>query len=239
MRARTVVAVAGLVAGAAFVPQGAARAQTYCSPGTLRVCTAFTASTAKVSGTWHLYLHVWNLYDGSAANGLSHVVTFAGIGSSWTGTANLASAKFGGAAVKWKIDNSPNNNVVGAAIDAGAATQSGITNGLVGCSQPMPPGKYQTCYPNGPELDLDFTTSSQFTLAGAVYGWHSQAVNASSCSLWADSQGNSTNTSIAGCGSVVPEPVTMTLLATGLASMGGVGFLRRRRRGLEEDGRAV
>jgi hypothetical protein len=29
---------------------------------------------------------------------------------------------------------------------------------------------------------------------------------------------------------VVPEPVTMTLLATGLASMGGMGALRRRRR---------
>ncbi|MGH7658829.1 MAG: PEP-CTERM sorting domain-containing protein, partial [Gemmatimonadales bacterium] len=29
--------------------------------------------------------------------------------------------------------------------------------------------------------------------------------------------------------SAVPEPVTMTLLATGLASMGGAGFIRRRR----------
>jgi hypothetical protein len=29
---------------------------------------------------------------------------------------------------------------------------------------------------------------------------------------------------------VIPEPITMTLLATGLAGMGGVGFIRRRRR---------
>ncbi|HJS48645.1 MAG TPA: PEP-CTERM sorting domain-containing protein [Gemmatimonadales bacterium] len=35
------------------------------------------------------------------------------------------------------------------------------------------------------------------------------------------------------CGeTVIPEPITMTLLATGLAGMGGVGFLRRKR---EED----
>ena len=28
---------------------------------------------------------------------------------------------------------------------------------------------------------------------------------------------------------VIPEPITMTLLATGLAGMGGVGFLRRKK----------
>ena len=35
----------------------------------------------------------------------------------------------------------------------------------------------------------------------------------------------------AGCGptTVVPEPITMTLLATGLAGMGGAGVIRRRK----------
>ena len=225
MRASTAVAVAGLAVGAALVPQRAAQAQISwagCSPGTLTVCSAFSASTQRQNGVWHLRLHVWNLYGASGyESGLSHVITFAGIGSSWSGTATLLSAKFNGTDISWSVNNDPNKNIVGAAVNAGTSTDQGITNGLVGCTQPTPPGEYQTCYPSGPELDLDFTTSSQFVLAGAVYGWHSQAVNSTSCSLWADSNGNSTNTNLADCTGVVPEPVTMTLLATGLAGMGG------------------
>jgi hypothetical protein len=240
MTKRALVAAAGVMVGAALLPLRPAQAQwAGCSPSALMVCTAFNASTAYVGGGWHLYLHVWNLYDGTDANGLSHVVTFAGIGSSWTGTASLVSATFNGSAVNWATDNSPNNNVVGAQIDVGAVSKQGATQGLVGCTQGTPPGQYQTCYPNGPELDLDFSTSSQFVLADAVYGWHSQAIDGTGCSLWADSNGHTTNDAGADCSGVVPEPMTMSLLATGLFGMGGVGFIRRRRHGAEGDGRAV
>lgn len=236
MRTSTVAALVGLAVGGALAPKPVTAAPlTACSPGSLMVCAAFNASTANVAGVWHLYLHVWNLYDGTAANGVSHVISFAGIGSTWNGTATLVSASFGGNPVTgWSTANSINNNVVGAQMDFAGQTDNGITDGLVGCTQPIPPGKYQTCYPNGPELDLDFTTSSQFVLADAVYGWHSQNVDGlTGCSLWADSNGNTTNDTGADCTGVVPEPITITLLATGLAGIGGVGFVRRRRRGHE------
>jgi len=98
-----------------------ADAASYCSPSALQVCAAFTASTAQVAGVWHLYLHVWNVWDGTAANGLSHAITFAGIGSSWSGTAVLVSARFNGNSVGWALGKL-NNNVVGAELDFAAGT---------------------------------------------------------------------------------------------------------------------
>jgi len=204
---------------------------TYCSPAALQVCAAFNASTAEVGGVWHLYLQVWNAWDGTTANGLSSVVTFAGIGSSWSGTATLVSATFDGSSVGWSQATSIPSNPVGAQLDLGANTNTGITEGLVGCTQPTPPGVYQTCLPNGPELDLDFTTSTQFALAGAVYGWHAQAVNGTTCSLWAASDGSTTTNNHIDCVgiSVTPEPMTIVMLGTGLAGFGGFGLLRRRK----------
>ena len=236
MRKRILGAALALGLAVAAAPQSA-RAQS-CSTGALQVCAAVQASTANVGGTWHLYLKVWNLFTNSAYSGsLSHVITFAGIGSSWSGTATLVAALFGANPVSGSQDNSPNNNVVGAAIDAGASSDQGVNNGLVGCTQPLPPGQWATCYPGGPALLLDFTTSSQFLLAGAVAGFHSQAVNGTQCSLWWDTAGNRTDNGSADCGgaSVTPEPVTMFLLGSGLMGMGGVNAFRRRKREDEEE----
>jgi hypothetical protein len=239
MKKNIVAAVVGLGLAAAVMPQPArALPPVYCSSPALQVCAALSASTSgNATDGWHLKLHVWNLFTTDGLNHLSHVITFAGIGSgSWTGSVTAMSAKVGNSITTWKMKNDPNSNVVGAEIDAGAATQNGITNGLVGCDQPFPPGKYRTCFDAGdlsvgPYLELDFTTSDEFVLSDAVYGWHSQAVNGTSCSLWVDSQGNQTQSSAADtCSSVVPEPVTMMLLGTGLTSMGGFGLLRRRKR---------
>lgn len=235
MRKIAAIAAMGVGLGVVGLPQGAqASPVSSCTTGALQVCAAFDASTMFVSdgmggGSWHLILKVWNLYDGSAANGVSHVITFAGIGSSWSGTATLASATYNGSAIDWISANQINNNVVGAQLDFAAHTDNGVNQGLIGCNQPVSPGAYATCFPGGPELVLDFVTSSEFTLAGAVEGWHSQSIDGTSCSLWADTDGNSTASDLGACtGSVVPEPMTMFLVGTGLACVGGVGFLRRR-----------
>src|SRR5258708_20620830 len=98
MRKNLVVAVVGLGLAAAAAPQPA-RADwgpvAACSPSSLQVCAAMSASTILVSGQWHLKLRVWNLFTNPAyANDVSHLMTFAGLGSSGVRTAAPASAKY-------------------------------------------------------------------------------------------------------------------------------------------------
>lgn len=232
----------GLTAATAAAPVRASIPETSCSTGALKACAAvrFEVSNAGTirKPKWQVTVWAWNLFGNSGyPTGLSSVITYVGLASSvWTGTFSVASATFNGAAVNWKTaTNKPSN--LGLALDLGAKTQNGINQGLIGCGQTPVSSQLATCYNNTSKaLKIVFNTSSQFVLGNSSQGYwevHGQQFNGSNCSLWWNSNGAATDSvGAGGCGAtnVTPEPITMTLLATGLAGMGGVGLVRRRRK---------
>ena len=78
------------------------------------------------------------------------------------------------------------------------------------------------------EFSLTFATTD---LANLEFALHSQGgPNGCSTKLFIDGTDAEIDTVDPACGTTtVPEPITMTLLATGLAGMGGAGVIRRRK----------
>jgi len=115
------------------------------------------------------------------------------------------------------------NGLSGAGIDPaviGTDTQNGINGGF---SAP-------TTY----SFTFSVTNWSDSYLAGAGFGIHGQGAGSCSTKLSITNTGGAetvgSTSPDASCFSTTPEPITMTLVGTGLAGMGGMGLIRRRKK---------
>ncbi|HKI95662.1 MAG TPA: MYXO-CTERM sorting domain-containing protein [Gemmatimonadales bacterium] len=244
MTVRSVGRVAALAAALAVGASGVARADgfkswTVCGGNAFSTCAAVTI---QVTGT-HVTMRAWNL---SGLNGTYAATVFTGIGLfnvpagvTLAATPNFTMsgpARTGDSPADWAIQT---NKQIGGGVNLNLVALSGGTNGSVnnsiasGCANnaALPGGRNQlyenpchgdmTNLANWVTFSFDVTQTwdpSQGTYL-LVKGQNGPNGMSTECITGGTSQN---------C-SVTPEPVTMTLLATGLAGIGGLGFLRRRR----------
>ncbi len=211
---------------------------TRCSPGALRACASVSITTQVVGSQTLVLIAIRNQagpgypadHTGGSLITRLGIVAPAGI----TSAGNLTITSVGGAithgnaAHNWFL-RTP--GALGGMIELTAGINARTINGAIaGCYSPfggLPSAYYQTCAPGG-YIDFAFTTNNIWSANNAELAWLTQdANNPAGTGVECDTAPN--NAGRAYCTGVTPEPVTMVLLGSGLASMGGMGLVRRRR----------
>jgi hypothetical protein len=230
--------VAGIIVMASVQPLSASsfawNGSTICGGSTFSTCAAVTVTTAynSITGRTTVTMSVTNL-AGSNGTYAGTVVTQVGLWNLPVGHGQNVGAAYVNGSLNVLDQN--NNNVTSAwQLGTNGLSGSGIQPGVFGVD-PLNGINGGIASGNTYTFTFELTgLASNFDLNTGGFALHGQGgFNSCSTKLVVDSDG----TGNAGpydpaCTPITstPEPVTMTLLATGLAGMSGAGYIRRRKK---------
>jgi len=237
MRMNRVLAAASLFAVVAAASLRADQKDFFdrCTPGAIRACHSISVITNWNGSVTSVTILVRNLQGGPFDNtGGSLIQRIGLVAPAGVGTlSGLAVNAVGGANVvgtpssSWVL-RSP--GALGGIIEltAGTSNPGNGNGGIMGCGTPWggtPSSYFQTC--NSGWVELTFTTSNQWSANNAEIAVLTNDFAVNGAGFECDS--DNIPTPRPQCIMATPEPVTMILLGSGLASMGGFGLVRRRK----------